>query len=66
MGIVEQVTGVFTDMMEWIGGSFTTIESLFYNAETGLTFLGILSVCALGIGVFLLVMNIVRSFLQFR
>lgn len=38
MGIVEQVTGVFTDMMEWIGGSFSTIESLFYNAETGLTF----------------------------
>lgn len=66
MGLIEQVTGVFTSITQWIAETIPTIESLFYNAETGLTYLGILSVCGISISIFLLLMSIIRSFLQFR
>lgn len=66
MSLVEQITGVFSAIAEWIAGVIPTLFELFYNPETGLTFLGITAILSLGIGVFLLLMNIVKSFLTFQ
>lgn len=66
MTLVEQITGVFSAIAEWIAEVIPTLFELFYNAESGLTFLGITAILSLGIGVFLLLMNIVKSFLTFQ
>lgn len=66
MSIGEQLTGVFTDMSEWITTSLGSFTSIFYNAESGLTFLGWMSLAALGMAVALLLFNIVRSIIRFH
>lgn len=64
--IITAITGVWTAIMEWFADSIAIVESLFYNAETGLTLLGTLSIVALAIAIFMLIFNIVRGFLGLR
>lgn len=64
--VITAVTDVFTAIGSWIVETLPSIVEVFYNAETGLTFLGILAVVALGVSIFLLLMNIITNFLQFR
>lgn len=66
MNVLEAVLGVFTSVGEWIGTAFTNIIPIFYVAETGLTFLGVLAVAGLAVGVTLLLINIISNFLHFR
>lgn len=65
MGIIDSITSVFSDIMVWFANSFGTIQSMFYNADSGLTFLGTLAVCGLAISVFFLLMGILQRFLHF-
>lgn len=67
MPVVTAITGVFTAIANWISETIPSITEIFFNAESGaLTFLGVLSVVALGISVFLLLMGLVQNFLHFR
>ena len=63
--VITSITNVFTAMIEWIAGTFQKIVPIFYDAESGLTFLGTLSVVALAISVFLLLMGLIQRFLHF-
>ncbi len=65
-GVIEQVTGVFTALAQWITKTLPDIVGVFYNAESGLTFLGTLAVCGLAISVFFLLMGLIQNFLHFR
>lgn len=65
-GVISQITGVWTSMMEWISSSFAPITELFYTSEAGLTFLGTLAVIAIGISVFFLLMGVIQNFLHLR
>ena len=64
--IVTAVTGVFTAMGNWIMETLGNMTKIFYVPESGLTFLGTLSVCGLAVGICLLVVGIIQKFLSFR
>ena len=56
---------VFGGVGSWIVGQLGTTTSLFWNGQ-GLTFLGVLSVCALALAVVLLLVFVIVRFLRFR
>lgn len=66
MNVLEAVLEVFTSIGEWIPGAVTQLLPMFYVAETGLTFLGVLAVAGLAFSVVFLVMGIIQNFLHFR
>ena len=61
----QSILSVFSGLMPWIASSFNGVLPVFWNA-TGLTFLGVLSVCALALAVVLLIIFGVVQFLRFR
>lgn len=64
--VIGSITAVFTAIMEWISGAISDITPIFYVAETGLTFMGTLTVMGLGISIFFLLIGVVSNFLHFR
>lgn len=66
MSIVSQITGVFKSLADWFVQTLPSITEIFYNAESGLTFLGTLSVIGVGISVFFLLMGLIQNFLHLR
>ena len=64
--VVGSITNVWTSIMQWFATSFGTVQKMFYDAGSGLTFLGTLAVCGLAIGVFFLLMGVIQNFLHFR
>ena len=62
---IAGIFGVFTGVGSWLAGQLGTTTSLFWNGQ-GLTFLGVLSVCALALAVVLLLVMVVVRFLRFR
>lgn len=65
MNIIESVFAVFTAIIDWFVTAISSVSGIFYGAA-GLTFLGVLTLCALGIAIVLLLVNLVRSYLRFR
>lgn len=65
-GVLTSVFDVFTLVMEWIVESVASITPMFYVAETGLTFLGVLAVAGLAFSVAFLIIGIIQNFLHFR
>lgn len=66
MTVLNAVLEVFTSIGEWIPGAVSQLLPMFYVAETGLTFLGVLAVAGLAFSVIFLVMGIIQNFLHFR
>lgn len=66
MGIVAQITNVFSEIGTWIADAVTDLIPMFYNAETGLTFLGTLAVVGLAFSVVFLIIGLIQNFLHFR
>lgn len=66
MSIGEQFLGVLGDIGEWITSTITGFTSIFYNAESGITVLGWVTIASLGMAVALLLFNTVRDMLRFR
>lgn len=66
MEILTAILAVFTAIGEWIGTAVTSLIPMFYVAETGLTFIGILSVAGLGFSVIFLIIGVIQNFLHFR
>ena len=65
-GVAEAVLSVLTAIGTWFVSMITTMLPIFYSSETGLTIIGVLSVCGLGVGVILLVVNRVSDFFHWR
>lgn len=66
MTILTAILEVFSAIGTWIVDAVTSLLPMFYVAETGLTLIGILSVCGLGMSVIFLLIGIIQSFLRFR
>lgn len=66
MTVISSVMAVFTAILEWFGTAFQTASGLFYNSETGLTFVGVVTVLTLGIGIVTLVFGWIRSLIKGR
>ncbi len=64
--VLTAILAVFTAIGEWISTAVTSLMPMFYVAETGLTFLGVLAVAGLGFSVIFLVMGLIQNFLHFR
>lgn len=70
MSIVEAIFAVFTAIGNWIVETLPMLTSIFWTVgESGagqLTFLGVLAVCGLGVGVILLLVHVITRFIRFR
>ena len=64
--MIAHITQIWTDVMEWIVTAMGSVQDLFYSADSGLTFLGTLSVIGVAFGVALLVIKVVQNFLHLR
>ncbi len=65
-GVITSMTAVFDAIMTWFAGAFAKIVPIFYVAESGLTFLGVLAVIGLSISIFFLLVGLVQNFLHLR
>lgn len=61
MTVISTVMAVFTAILEWFGTALETASAVFYNAETGLTLIGVVSLLTFGIGVITLVLGWIRG-----
>lgn len=64
--VIKAVTDVFTAVMSWVMEAITTVIGVFYVAESGLTFLGVLALVALAISIFFLLVGLIQNFLHLR
>lgn len=64
--VLDAVLAVFTAIGNWITGAVTQLIPMFYTAEAGLTFMGVLAVAGLAFSVIFLVIGIIQNFLHFR
>lgn len=64
--IIEAFVAVWASMVDFLVGLFPDLISLFWVAETGLTFVGVMAVIMAGIALILLVFNLIRSFFAMR
>ena len=63
--MVSAITGVWTSVLTWITDSMGSIQAVFYDStNSALTFLGVLAVIGVAIGICLLIFNKVRDFLR--
>lgn len=65
------ITTVWTEIMTWVTTSLTSVQSIFYTpgasgAAGSLTFLGVLAVIGVAIGVAFLIIGVVQNFLKLR
>lgn len=65
MTIVTAILDVFDGIGQWITGAINDLMPMFYVADTGLTFLGVLAVCGLAFSVVFLLIGIIQRFLHF-
>lgn len=64
--MLQSIFDIFDAIGGWIPEAVTNLIPMFYTADTGLTFLGVLAVAGLAFSVIFLVMGIIQNFLHFR
>ena len=69
--MISAITTVWTDVMEWIVTAIGSVQEVFYTpgASGGagsLTFLGVLAVVSVAIGIVFLVIGVIQNFLRLR
>lgn len=65
-GVIGSVFDVFSNVANWIVQTIPTLTGMFYNAEEGLTILGVLGVASLAISVAFLLIGLIQRFFNFR
>lgn len=63
--MIEAITGVFTEIGNWLVTAVSSFMPMFYVAETGLTLLGTLAVAGLAVSICFLLIGIIQRFLHF-
>lgn len=66
MSAVSAILDTFSSVTTWFAGNIDAVEPIFWNAETGLTFVGGLSAVGVAVGVTLLVANWIKDFIHLR
>lgn len=64
MAIITAIMEVFTAILSWFGSAFSTVTALFYDAETGLTFVGVVACLTFGVALFTLVAGWIRGLIR--
>lgn len=63
--MIGAITETWTAVMQWITSSLADVQTVFYSGEN-LTFLGVLAVISVAIGIAFLVIGVVQNFLKLR
>lgn len=63
--IISSVMEIFTAILNWFTTSMTAVSNLFYT-DGNLTLVGVMALLGLGIGVFTVVVGIIRSLIKAR
>lgn len=63
--MISAITEVWTQIMTWITTSLASVQSVFY-VDNNLTFMGVLAVISVAIGVAFLIIGVVQNFLKLR
>lgn len=66
MDVLTAVLAVFTAIGDWISTAVLDLVPMFYVADTGLTFLGVMAVAGLAFSVVFLMVGLISKFLKFR
>lgn len=66
MSVIDSILEVFMMIAEWIPTAITSLVPIFWNAESGLTWMGTLSVVALAISFTFLLIGLLQRFLHFK
>lgn len=61
---ITAITEAWTAVSTWYISTFQTVPALFYDAETGLTFVGVLAVMGAGLAIIMGLVMVIRSFLK--
>lgn len=64
-GVISAVFDVFSNVATWIVETIPTLTGMFYNADEGLTILGVLGVASLAISVAFLLIGLIQRFFNF-
>lgn len=64
--VLKAITGVFSSITDWVVETLPKLVPVFYDAESGLTFFGVLAVAGLAVSIFFLLFGLVQNFLHFR
>lgn len=64
MAVITAIMEVFTAILNWFGSAFSTVTALFYDAESGLTFVGVVACLTLGVALFTLVAGWIRGLIR--
>lgn len=65
-GLIGAILTVWQEAVEWFVETIPTLEGLFYSQTEGLTYIGTVSVIALGISIFFLMFGILRKFIRLK
>lgn len=70
VNIIDDIFDKVTAIVEKVGSLFVSLfesaVSIFYNAETGLTVIGVLSLVGIGFSLLMWAFNFIRSLLKLR
>lgn len=64
--VLSAILEVFSSVGTWLSQAVQSMIPMFYVAETGLTFIGVLAVAGLAISVAFLLISVISNFLSFR
>jgi hypothetical protein len=65
MTVIDSILGVWTSLINWFTDSIGSVTEVFYT-ESGLTFLGGLTILSIALGIATMIVATVRSYLQMR
>lgn len=63
--VLSRILEVFSSVGTWITEAVSNITPMFYENESGLTFMGVLAVSGLAFSVAFLLIGIIQRFLRF-
>lgn len=61
---ITAITNAWTAVSTWYITTFKSVPALFYEPETGLTFVGVLAVMGAGLAIIMGLVMVIRSFLK--
>lgn len=62
--IFEQIAAAITAMLSALTNAVSGVTALFYNTETGMTFLGVLLLIAVGVGIVYWAFNLIKGLVR--
>lgn len=64
--VVTAITDVWTAVSTWFVGTLQTVPDIFYDSETGLTFIGVLAIFSGGLAIIIGLIRMIRGWVKAR